>query len=138
MTGIVTIRGHLGADPVTRQTNSGTQMVTASIAVNLPTREGDGAQWFQLLAFGRTAEALGKHGKGDALVIMGELQLNVWTTKAGQERRDFQVLTEALMTPRRARVIANGTGKKTKESKSELEAETAGTPDEPFDDDIPF
>ena len=32
MSAIIIIRGRLGADPVTRQTNSGTNMVTASIA----------------------------------------------------------------------------------------------------------
>ncbi len=42
------------------------------------------------------------------------------------------------MTPRRACVVANGTGKKMKKSKLELEAETAGNLDEPFDDEINF
>ncbi len=40
------------------------------------------------------------------------------------------------MTPRRARVVASGTAKKTEKSKLE-EAETARNPDEPFDDEIP-
>ncbi len=41
------------------------------------------------------------------------------------------------MLPRHARAVTNGTPKKMKESKPELEAE-AGNPDEPFDDDISF
>ena len=68
MSAVITLRGRLGADPVTRETKNGKGMVTASIAVSLPTRESDEVQWFQLLAFGRTAEALGRHAKGDALV----------------------------------------------------------------------
>ncbi len=64
-------------------------------------------------------------------------KLNVWTMKAGQERRGLQVLCEAIMSPRHARAVTNGTPKEMKESKPELEAE-AGNPDEPFDDDIPY
>ena len=40
------------------------------------------------------------------------------------------------MSPRRARPITNGTVKKTEKSKLKLEAETAGNPDEPFDDEM--
>ncbi len=142
MSAVITLRGRLGADPVSRETKNGKEMVTASIAVSLPTRESDEAQWFKLIAFGRTAEVLGKHGKGDALAIMGNLQLNVWTTKDGEERRDLQVLVEALMTPRRARAVANGTpSKKVNKEKSEPKAEAVANADEsaePFDDDIPF
>ncbi len=138
MSAIITIRGRLGTKPVMRQTSNGNEMATASIAVTLPARvEEQQTQWFQLIAFGRTAEALGKHTKGDAVCLMGELQLNVWTTKEGVEKRDLQVLVESLMTPRRARVVANGTAKKTQKAKLELEAETAGNPDA-FDDEINF
>ncbi len=138
MSAVITVRGRLGAKPVMRQTSNGNEMATASIGVTLPARvEKQQTQWFQLIAFGRTAEALGKHTKGDAVCLMGELQLNVWTTKEGVERRDLQVLCEAIMSPRRARPITNGTSKKTKQSRLG-EGETAGNLDEPFDDEIPF
>ncbi len=90
MSAVVTLRGCLGADPVTRQTNSGTNMVTASIAVNLPSRQGDETEWCNLLAFGRVAETLAIHKKGDALVALGELQVNRYTTRDGEERRNLQ------------------------------------------------
>ncbi len=111
MSAVITIRGRLGADPVTRETKNGKGMVTASIAVSLPSREADETEWFNLIAFGQTAEVLGNHAKGDALAVMGGLQLNVWTTKAGEERRTLQILVEALMTPRRAYAVSNVTKK---------------------------
>ncbi len=90
MSAIITIRGRLGAKPVMRQPSNGNEMATASIGVTLPARvEEQQTQWFQLIAFGRTAEALGKHAKGDAVCLMGELQLNVWTAKEGVERRHW-------------------------------------------------
>ncbi len=114
-------------------------MATASIAVTLPTRESDETQWFSLIAFGRTAEVLGKHAKGDALAVMGNLQLNVWTTKAGEERRDLQVLVEAIMTPRRAYSVSNGTKKVKKEPQAaQQKPEQPVTQDTDFDDNIPF
>ncbi len=133
MSAIITIRGRLGAKPAMRQTSNGNEMATASIAVTLPARvEEQQTQWFQLIGFGRTAEALGKHGKGDAVCVMGELQLNVWTSKEGVERRDLQVLVESLMSLRRASVVANGTPSK---KKAVAEATEGG---EDFDDDIRF
>ncbi len=113
-------------------------MATGSIAVSLPSREADETEWFNLIAFGRVAETLGGHRKGDALAVMGELQLNVWTAKTGEERRDLQVLVESIMTPRRARVVSNGTPSKPKKQKPQGEAETVGNHAEPFDDEIPF
>ncbi len=103
----------------------------------LPYVEVNGARTVPDKVVTRIAEALGKHVKGDALVVVGELQLNVWTTKEGVERWDLQVLCEAIISPRRARVVANGTGKKTAKSKLELEAETTGNPDA-FDDEVNF
>ena len=134
MSAVITVRGRLGADPVTRQTSNGGDMATGSLAVTLPSRQEDETEWFNLIAFGRVAEVLGGHKKGDSLVVMGELQVNKYTPHGGEERRNLQVLVESLMTARRARVIANGTAKKTKESKPQLE----GNPDEPFNDDINF
>ena len=139
MSVVITLRGRLGADPVSRETKNGQEMVTASIAVSLPTRESNETQWFKLIAFGRTAEALGKHGKGDALAAMGNLQLNVWTNKDGEERRDLQVLVEAIMTPRRAYAVSNGSKKVKKESQvAQQKPEEPVTTDADFDDDIPF
>lgn len=138
MSAVITLRGRLGADPVSRQTANGSAMATGSIAVSLPSREADETEWFNLIAFGRVAEALGGHRKGDALAVMGELQLNVWTTKTGEERRDLQIIVESIMTPRRARLVSNGTPSKSKKQKPQGEAETAGNLAEPFDDEIPF
>ena len=132
MSAIITIRGRLGADSVTRQTSNGNQMATGSIAVTLPSRQDDETEWFNLIAFGRVGETLGGHKKGDALVAMGELQVNKYTTRNGEERCNLQVLVESLMTARRARVVANGSKKK------EPKPEGVANPDEPFDDDISF
>ena len=134
MSAVITIRGRLGADPVTRETKNGKGMATASIAVSLPSREADETEWFNLIAFGQTAEVLGKHAKGDALAVMGGLQLNVWTTKAGEERRNLQILVEALMTPRRAYAVSNGTKKVKK--KSQVQQPVTASAD--FNDDLGF
>ena len=134
MSAIITIRGRLGAAPTSRETSNGSQMATGSLAVTLPSRQEDETEWFNLIPFGRVAEVLGGHKKGDALVAMGELQVNKYTTRDGKERRNLQVPIESLMTPKRARVVANGTPSKKKESKPQGEA----NPDEPFDDDISF
>ena len=60
------VYGRLGADPVERQTKNDKLMVTATIAVDVARHDADAdTVWFGLVAFGRAAEALARHVKGE-------------------------------------------------------------------------
>ena len=76
MSAIITIRSRLGHDAQTRPLNNNGQMATGSLAVTLPSRQEDETEWFNLIAFGRVAETLGGHKKGDSLVVMGSNQID--------------------------------------------------------------
>ena len=107
MSAVITIRGRLGADPVTRQTSNGNQMATGSLAVTLPSRQDDETEWFNLIAFGRVAETL--VGQLYAMVItylstcgrwcrqshihMNKLKLNMCKGKAGRGFSEKQIDT---------------------------------------------
>lgn len=101
--------GRLGSDPVQRQSQSGNPWATSSLAVQIA--EGDDAppQWFQLVAFGRTAETLAKHAKGDLVSVSGRLQLNRWRDREGQDREGLQIVAETVLS---ARSVRPGGGRK--------------------------
>ena len=59
MSAQASIYGRLVADPKPIQTKTGTAMTTGTMAVSLPTKDGEDATWWvNLLAFGRQAELL--------------------------------------------------------------------------------
>ena len=74
MTAQIAAYGRLVADPQLKTTSKGTQMTMASMAVPLPCSQADdgtATMWLSVLAFGRQAEALAKHRKGELLSVAG-------------------------------------------------------------------
>ncbi len=104
MTAHIAAYGRLGSDPVQRQSQSGNPWATASIAVPLGQND-DGAlvQWFSVVAFGRVAETLARHTKGDLLSVSGKLQLNRWTDREGNDREQLQVIADTVMSAKAVR-----------------------------------
>lgn len=93
----VTLMGRLAQDPQIRQTAGG-EAFNFNFAVNrrfIRTESGDPqADFFTCVAFGKTAERLGKCGitKGTKLLIQGELRNNTYTDKNGQKRTTTQII----------------------------------------------
>jgi single-stranded DNA-binding protein len=98
-------------------------MVTASAAVdvNCP-GEAEETEWFSLIGFGKAADELARHGKGDLLAIMGTLTRSRFIGLDGVERSGWSLTVEALLSARterpggrrqqngRARPASGGTG----------------------------
>lgn len=71
----------LVADPQTRTTGKGTNMAMVRLAVSLTcnaVENGEAAFWLGVIAFGKRADALAKHRKGDLISVEGNIQLNQW------------------------------------------------------------
>ncbi|KAA0616264.1 single-stranded DNA-binding protein, partial [Escherichia coli] len=78
MTAQIAAYGRLVADPQLKTTSKGTQMAMASMAVPLPCSQADDGtamMWLSVLAFGRQADALAKHHKGELVSVAGVKQL---------------------------------------------------------------
>lgn len=95
--------GRLGADPVSRQSQAGKAWATASIAVSLAEDDEGQPQWFGVIAFGRTAETLCRHVKGDLVSISGRLQLSRYRDRDGNDREQMQVIVDSVISPRTVR-----------------------------------
>lgn len=108
------VYGRLGADPIARQTKNGKAMVTCSFAVNAA-RPGteEITEWFSLAAFGKTAEALERHFKGDLLAASGELHKTKFVGRDGKERESWALTVAHIVS---ARVVRPGGTRKRAEN----------------------
>ena len=103
MSAAIAIYGRLGSDPAGRQSQAGNPWATVSIAVDLGKGDDEATMWFNVIAFGRVAETLCRHRKGDLLSVSGRLQLNRWTDRDGAERETLQVVADAIVSARSVR-----------------------------------
>lgn len=61
-------------------------MAMVRLAVSLPcnvAEDGQATFWLGVIAFGKQADALAKHRKGDLVSVAGNMQLNQWTVQGG-------------------------------------------------------
>lgn len=104
MSGQISVYGRLGDAPTARTSQAGNAWASASIAVDL----GDGrqevpVQWFSIVAFGRNADDLTRHGKGDLISVSGRLQLSAWLDASGAQRTQLQVIADTIISARTVR-----------------------------------
>lgn len=153
MTAQISAYGRLVADPQTRTTNSGTSMAMARLAVALPCNAADNGEatfWLGVIAFGKQADALARHVKGDMLSVSGAMQLNQWTGKDGGTQQGYQIVADSVIS---AKTVKPGgkrstAGMNTSQPASQPQQTAPGweiydTPDDfdqrqPFDDGTPF
>jgi len=103
MGAILNCYGRLAFDPQRRETRSGKPMVTARAAVELGRGEDQEILWLDLLAFGPTADDLAALSKGSMVSVIGRLTRSRFTTQAGEEREQYSILVDNLVSARSAR-----------------------------------
>lgn len=94
------IHGRIGRDPSSITTKTGTAMASAPIAVTLDNE----TLWVRVVAFGKVAELLLKHVKGETLAASGRVQLSKWTDPAtGQVRENLELIADTVISARTVR-----------------------------------
>ena len=90
--------GRLGADPELRVTQGGTSVGKFSLAIPRIGGQEKVTDWFDIVCFGKTAEAAGQHLKKGARVgAAGRLQQETWQDKqSGQNRSRVVVIADQL------------------------------------------
>ena len=124
----VSIHGRLGKDAQPIATKTGKDMASASVAVDVSPRDNEATLWVRVVAFGRLAEQLAKHVKGDTIAASGRLELSRWTAADGTERESWNLIADALVS---ARTVRPGGGKRRQQARATTEPST------PFDDALP-
>ncbi|WP_457913261.1 single-stranded DNA-binding protein [Citrobacter portucalensis] len=109
MTAQISAYGRLVADVQSRTTSNGNPMAFTRMAVTLPCQKaenGEATFWLAITAFGKQAEALAKHQKGDKVSVAGNMQVSQWTGNDGGTQAGYQVIadigtTQGTANPRR-------------------------------------
>jgi single-strand DNA-binding protein len=135
---LASVYGRLGGDPKVITTKSGKPMTVCSIAVELTDRSGEATtQWLGVVTFGRVADDLARHEKGDPIGVSGRVQRNNYTTPGGERREELQVIADSVVS---ARTVRPG-GKRRASGAHSESVEPAGPPSvnegAPFNDALP-
>ena len=124
----VVIVGHIGADPETRCTPSGTAGANFNLATNESRKSSEGeyqdhTEWHSCVLFGKRAEFAGEYlKKGQLVYLEGRLQTRSWEDDSGIKKYKTEVVgNEITMLGKKV-----GTGSASQEG------------NDTSDDDLPF
>ncbi|EDV2893233.1 single-stranded DNA-binding protein [Salmonella enterica subsp. diarizonae] len=139
MTAQIAAYGRIAADIQTKTTSNGNNMAFTRMAVSLPCRtaeNGEAVMWLGVTAFGKQADALAKHTKGDLVSVSGQLQINQWTGQDGGTHSGYAMVADSVISARTVR--PGGNPQKSTGKKPPAQATTPNHDGAPFPDDIPF
>jgi single-strand DNA-binding protein len=130
----ITIVGNVGKDPEQKEAKTGPM---AKFSVGVSTRRDAETQWYNVTAFGKTAEVVMKYvKKGGSVLISGGLQARTYQDKQGTTKVSLDVDARelVLLGKRDEAVEARSNG-----SVIEQKPQKFQTPQKPvLDDDLPF
>lgn len=95
------ISGNIGGDPNLRQTASGMQVLSFSVAVNDRVKGEDGQwtdrpNWIDCVMFGNRAKSVSRFlSKGSKVAIEGKLRWSQWE-RDGQRRSKIEVIVDEI------------------------------------------
>lgn len=97
----VFIQGRMCADPVIRHTQSGTAVVSFTLAVERDFKDKTTGErttdFIDVVAWRGTAEFVSRFfTKGRMAVVVGSLQIRAWEDKEGNKRRNAEVIAESV------------------------------------------
>ena len=99
----VSLIGHLGADPESKDLEGGKNLTKMNIATNDFYRNSDGekvqsTQWHNLIAWGKTGEIAAKFlKKGSEVAIEGKLQTRSYEDKEGNTKYMTEIVVNDLV-----------------------------------------
>ncbi|NDO80211.1 single-stranded DNA-binding protein [Citrobacter sp. NCU1] len=144
MTAQMAAYGRVVSEVQSKTTGNGGTMAFTRLAVALPCRaaeNGETTMWLGVTAFGRQADALVRHQKGDLVSVSGQLQVNQWTGQGGEIQSGYALVADSVVSVRTARPGGKKgqQGQATDALKRAQEQQSRNEYDQtPPDDDIPF
>lgn len=134
----IILLGNLSKDPEFSTTQGGKDLCKFSIAVDR-VFEDEGVDFFECVAWGKTAEAISKYfKKGKKILVRGRVKIDNYTNSEGAKRRSWTVVVERFYFTSSSGGESNGSPDSNREEDSynEKEQNTASAPE--LDDDLPF
>lgn len=112
----VTIAGRTTKDPELKVTQSGTAILSFSLAVNDMKKNAQGAwedvsNFFDCVMFGKLAEGIAQYiTKGAKLTVNGRLHQDRWQAQDGTNRSRVSIIVQDIELPPQPRSQPQGTG----------------------------
>ena len=98
----ITAVGRLGKDPELRTTQSGQEITSFSLAVNVYAKGEQQTVWLKCSIWGKRGETLRNYcQKGQQLTISGKLFEDEWLNKDGETVKDLSVDVQDFSLPPR-------------------------------------
>ena len=93
----IILSGRLTKDPEVKTAQSGKAYTRVGIAVDRPFSKDKEVDFFNLVAFGKTAEFLGRwFSKGSKLLVEGRVQIEQYEDKEGLKRTSVDVIVNEV------------------------------------------
>jgi single-strand DNA-binding protein len=96
MLNTITICGRICNELELKYTQSGTEVLTFTVACERDFKDGNGekqSDFIDVVAFKNTATFVNQYfGKGRAIIVNGRLQTRTWQDKDGKNRKAFEVV----------------------------------------------
>jgi single-strand DNA-binding protein len=97
----VTLLGNLGADPETRYSQKGTQIVALRVAVNQVRTGPDGERqenthWFRVRLSGRQLEYVQRLSQGTRVMVIGRLDISQYQSRDGETKTSYDVWADEV------------------------------------------
>lgn len=147
----VILVGNLGRDPEVRHTNSGSKIVHLSVATSDTWKDKNGerqekTEWHRVVVFNTNLADFAERflKKGSKVYVEGALQTRKYTDASGQEKFSTEVVLGAYRGELVSLDAKLGAGNESVEtagagaSSAGAGWDSAETPAETFDDEIPF
>ena len=94
----ITIIGRLGRDPEIKQTKSGSNMCSMSVAVDSGFGNNKTTTWYRVSVFGKNAERSAKYlKKGSLICASGDLAVNEFEGKDGTTKLSLDVTADKIV-----------------------------------------
>lgn len=143
----VILVGRITQDPQIKTSNSGSEIVNFSFAVDRNySKEDKQTDFFRIVCFGKNAEFVSSYvKKGRLLLIDGSLRNNSWTDKEGKQRVTTEIIANVIQPLDKKNAVIkeeiedfslNGNQTVEKQMPSEDTEDIGPSQDE--DNDVPF
>ena len=125
--------GNLGKDPEKRVLPSGGGVCNFSIGCGWKTKDKEGTEWVNCVAFGKLADICGEYlKKGSKVYIEGSLKTRKWQGQDGQDRYTTEIIASEMQ-------MLDGKSESPSAPKNSPQAQNqGGSAGGDFDDSVPF
>jgi single-strand DNA-binding protein len=95
---LLIIQGNLGRNPDTRYTPDGKPVATFSVAVSSKYGDKESTEWFNCVAWNKTAEIAQKYlVKGAPVLVEGRIQTREYEAKDGTKKKSVEVIASRIV-----------------------------------------